>query len=157
MRRLTSFIYLYLFIYCKPNVPIAIIEAKDNNHGVGSGHAAGTRLRGDPYDPVRVLVQPLDGFFFPDRTGTGMEKGATSWLDAFPSPSGWFGAAVAKFSAAAKPSNAQTGPRSNPTALDKNRRVETAYAVATFGFNKPSPGRRSARNCSGNSLGPFLI
>jgi type I restriction enzyme R subunit len=24
-------------LYCKPNIPIALVEAKDNNHAVGSG------------------------------------------------------------------------------------------------------------------------
>ena len=49
-------------LYYKPNVPIALIEAKDNTHAIG------------------------DGFVFHDRTGASAEKEATIALDAFPSP-----------------------------------------------------------------------
>ena len=51
----------YVLCY-KPNVPIALIEAKDNTHAIG------------------------DGFVFHDRTGTSAEKETTIGLDAFPSP-----------------------------------------------------------------------
>ena len=44
-------------LYYKPNIPLAVIEAKDNNRSVGDGHAAGPRVRRDARDPVRLLVE----------------------------------------------------------------------------------------------------
>ena len=32
-------------LYYKPNIPLAIVEAKDNRHSVGAGIAAGHRIR----------------------------------------------------------------------------------------------------------------
>jgi type I restriction enzyme R subunit len=44
-------------LYFKPNLPLALIEAKDNNHSVGARHAAGARLRRHAGRALRVLVQ----------------------------------------------------------------------------------------------------
>jgi type I restriction enzyme, R subunit len=72
-------------LYYKPNIPIAIIEAKDNNHSVGDGMQ-------QALDYAQTLNIPFvfssngDGFVFHDRTGTSAEKEATLSLDAFPSP-----------------------------------------------------------------------
>lgn len=72
-------------LYYKPNIPIAIIEAKDNNHSVSSGiqQALGYAITLDiPF----VFSSNGDGFYFHDRTAKtgGIEKEIS--LDAFPSP-----------------------------------------------------------------------
>lgn len=72
-------------LYYKPNIPIAIIEAKDNNHSVGDGiqQALGyATLLNIPF----VFSSNGDGFLFHDRTGAGPEKESTLSLDQFPSP-----------------------------------------------------------------------
>ena len=72
-------------LYYKPNIPVAIIEAKDNNHSVRAGIQ-------QALDYARVLDIPCvfssngDGFFFHDRTATGTEIETEISLDAFPSP-----------------------------------------------------------------------
>jgi type I restriction enzyme R subunit len=72
-------------LYCKPNMPIAIIEAKDNNHSVGDGMQ-------QALDYAETLKIPFvfstngDGFVFHDCTGTSTETEANLTLDAFPSP-----------------------------------------------------------------------
>jgi type I restriction enzyme R subunit len=72
-------------LYYKPNIPIAIIEAKDNNHSVGSGMQQALDYAVTLNIPF-VFSSNGDGFVFHDRTGTSMEKEATLSLDAFPSP-----------------------------------------------------------------------
>lgn len=74
----------YILFY-KPNVPIAIIEAKDNKHSVRSGIQ-------QALDYANILDIPCvfssngDGFYFHDKTATDgkIEKELT--LDEFPSP-----------------------------------------------------------------------
>jgi type I restriction enzyme R subunit len=72
-------------LYYKPNIPIAIIEAKDNNHSVGAGMQQALDYAVTLNIPF-VFSSNGDGFVFHDRTGTSMEKEATLSLDAFPSP-----------------------------------------------------------------------
>ena len=72
-------------LYLKPNIPIAIVEAKDNNHAVGDGLQQGLEygeILGIPF----VFSSNGDGFVFHDRTGLApvMEKDLA--LDAFPPP-----------------------------------------------------------------------
>jgi type I restriction enzyme, R subunit len=72
-------------LYHKPNLPIALIEAKDSNHPVGDGLQQGLEYAetlGIPF----VFSSNGDGFVFHDRTGTGPLKEETLGLDAFPSP-----------------------------------------------------------------------
>ena len=72
-------------LYYKPNIPIALIEAKDNNHAVGDsmqqafGYAETLEI---PF----VFSSNGDGFVFRDRTGASVELETTLGLDAFPSP-----------------------------------------------------------------------
>ena len=72
-------------LYYKPNIPIAIIEAKDNNHSVRAGIQQGL-------DYARILDIPCvfssngDGFLFHDRTATDGNIEAEIGLDDFPSP-----------------------------------------------------------------------
>jgi type I restriction enzyme R subunit len=72
-------------LYYKPNIPIAIIEAKDNNHSVGDGMQQALDYATTLNIPF-VFSSNGDGFVFHDRTGASTEKEATLSLDAFPSP-----------------------------------------------------------------------
>ena len=72
-------------LYYKPSIPIAVIEAKDNNHTVG----AGTQ---QALDYARTLEIPFvfssngDGFIFHDRTVTSGDIETELSLDSFPYP-----------------------------------------------------------------------
>jgi len=74
----------YLLFY-KPNLPLAVVEAKDNKHGIGHG-----------LDQALVYARHLDvpfafssngdGFVFHDRTGLSTPVERTLKLGEFPSP-----------------------------------------------------------------------
>ena len=72
-------------LYYKPNIPIAVIEAKDNSHSVGDGMQ-------QALDYAETLNIPFafssngDGFVFHDRTGASSPREADRALDAFPPP-----------------------------------------------------------------------
>jgi len=72
-------------LYYKPNIPIAIIEAKDNKHSVRAGIQ-------QALDYAQILDIPCvfssngDGFLFHDRTGTDGNIETELDIDSFPSP-----------------------------------------------------------------------
>ncbi len=72
-------------LYYKPNIPIAIIEAKDNNHSVRAGIQQGL-------DYARILDIPCvfssngDGFLFHDRTSVDGNIETEIDLENFPTP-----------------------------------------------------------------------
>lgn len=72
-------------LYYKPNIPIAIIEAKDNKHSVRAGIQQGL-------DYAQILDIPCvfssngDGFLFHDRTASDGNIETELSLDDFPSP-----------------------------------------------------------------------
>lgn len=72
-------------LYYKPNIPIAIIEAKDNKHSVRAGIQ-------QALDYAKILDIPCvfssngDGFLFHDRTATDENIETEFDLDNFPSP-----------------------------------------------------------------------
>ena len=69
----------------KPNIPIALIEAKDNTHRVGDGMQQGldyAETLGIPF----VFSSNGDGFVFYDRTGLSSPREQLLDLTAFPSP-----------------------------------------------------------------------
>lgn len=72
-------------LYYKPNIPIAIIEAKDNNHSVRSGIQ-------QALDYAKILDIPCvfssngDGFLFHDRTATDGNIETEIGIDDFPTP-----------------------------------------------------------------------
>ncbi len=72
-------------LYYKPNIPIAIIEAKDNNHSLRAGIQQGL-------DYARILDIPCvfssngDGFLFHDRTAVNNNIETELGLDEFPTP-----------------------------------------------------------------------
>ena len=72
-------------LYYKPNIPIAIVEAKDNNHAVGDGMQQGLEYAEILNIPF-VFSSNGDGFVFHDRTGTLPEIESTLTLSEFPSP-----------------------------------------------------------------------
>ena len=72
-------------LYYKPNIPIAVIEAKDNTHAIGDGMQQALDYA-ETLDIPFVFSSNGDGFVFHDRTGTSAEKEATLGLDGFPSP-----------------------------------------------------------------------
>ena len=55
-------------LYYKPNIPIALIEAKDNSHSVGEGIQQGLEYA-VTLDIPFVFSSNGDGFVFHDRTG----------------------------------------------------------------------------------------
>ncbi|MBN2613606.1 MAG: DEAD/DEAH box helicase family protein [Bacteroidales bacterium] len=71
-------------LYYKPNIPIAIVEAKDNNHSIRSGIQ-------QAMDYARILDIPCvfssngDGFLFHDRTNNEKPETELS-LNDFPTP-----------------------------------------------------------------------
>ncbi|MDS4058495.1 MAG: DEAD/DEAH box helicase family protein [Candidatus Contendobacter sp.] len=72
-------------LYYRPNLPIALIEAKDNNHSIGDGMQQALDYA-VALDIPFVFSSNGDGFVFHDRTGTSGERETTLPLDAFPSP-----------------------------------------------------------------------
>jgi type I restriction enzyme R subunit len=72
-------------LYYKPNIPIAIIEAKDNKHSVRAGIQ-------QALDYARILDIPCvfssngDGFLFHDRTATDSNIETEIDIDNFPTP-----------------------------------------------------------------------
>ena len=72
-------------LYFKPNIPIAVIEAKDNSHSVGDGMQ-------QALDYAEILNVPFafssngDGFVFHDRTGASTPRESNLSLGDFPSP-----------------------------------------------------------------------
>ena len=72
-------------LYYKPNIPIALIEAKDNTHGVGHGIQQGLDYAATLDIPF-VFSSNGDGFVFHDRTGQSATIETNLGLDAFPSP-----------------------------------------------------------------------
>ncbi len=72
-------------IYAKPNIPVAVIEAKDNNHSIGAGIQ-------QALDYAQILDIPVafssngDGFVQHDRSGYSDEIEKELSMEAFPSP-----------------------------------------------------------------------
>lgn len=72
-------------LYYKPNIPIALIEAKDNTCSVGSGIQQGLDYAATLNIPF-VFSSNGDGFVFHDRTGASEPREVDLALHAFPSP-----------------------------------------------------------------------
>lgn len=72
-------------LYHQPNLPIALIEAKDNAHGVGDGMQQALDYAATLDIPF-VFSSNGDGFLFHDSTGHADEIETELALDAFPSP-----------------------------------------------------------------------
>ncbi|EDY87331.1 type I restriction-modification system, R subunit [gamma proteobacterium HTCC5015] len=74
----------YVLSYQK-NQPIAVIEAKDNNHSLGDGMQQALAYS-DVLDTPFVFTSNGDGFLFHDRTGLAEKTETQLSLDEFPSP-----------------------------------------------------------------------
>ncbi|HUX36521.1 MAG TPA: DEAD/DEAH box helicase family protein [Rectinemataceae bacterium] len=74
-----------IVLYRKPNLPIAVIEAKDNNHSLGSGlqQALGYATM---LDLPTAISSNGDGFLDHDGSGSSQTIERELALDAFPSP-----------------------------------------------------------------------
>ena len=72
-------------LYHKPNIPLAVVEAKDNNHSIGDGMQ-------QALDYAEILDAPYayssngDAFIEHDRTGSEQIIEKEISLDEFPSP-----------------------------------------------------------------------
>jgi type I restriction enzyme R subunit len=74
----------YILEY-KPNLRLAVIEAKDNNHSVGEGMQQGLEY-GESLDVPFVYSSNGDGFLEHDRTRTSGQVEQEIPLNAFPAP-----------------------------------------------------------------------
>lgn len=72
-------------LYYKPNIPIAIIEAKDNKHSVGAGMQQALEY-GEILNIPFIFSSNGDGFLFHDSTATKLVETELD-LENFPSPS----------------------------------------------------------------------
>lgn len=72
-------------LYHKPNLPLAVIEAKDNKHTVGHGIQQALAYA-EALDVPFVFSSNGDGFLFHDRSDTGTQKETHLSLAQFPSP-----------------------------------------------------------------------
>lgn len=72
-------------LYYKTNIPIAIIEAKDNNHSVRSGIQQALDYA-NTLDIPFVFSSNGDGFLFHDKTSNNENLETEISLDEFPSP-----------------------------------------------------------------------
>lgn len=72
-------------LYYKPNIPIAIIEAKDNNHSIKSGIQQALGYA-NTLDIPFVFSSNGDGFYFHDKTNTNGDIEIELSNDEFPSP-----------------------------------------------------------------------
>jgi type I restriction enzyme R subunit len=82
-------------LYYKPNIPLALIEAKDNSHSVGDGMQQALDYAATLDIPF-VFSSNGDGFVFHDKTVFSDDIERTIGLDEFPSP----GALWARYRAA---------------------------------------------------------
>ena len=72
-------------LYYKPNIPIALIEAKDNHHAVGDGMQQGLEYAA-ALDIPFVFSSNGDAFLYHDRTGQSTSTETELPLSAFPTP-----------------------------------------------------------------------
>jgi len=73
-------------LYHKPNMPLAVVEAKDNKHSIGAGMQQAQGYA-DLLDVPFVFSSNGDGFIFHDRTGLFSKKEQELTNDQFPNPS----------------------------------------------------------------------
>lgn len=72
-------------LYYQPNIPLALIEAKDNNHAVGGGMQQALEYAATLDIPF-VFSSNGDAFLFHDKTGLSSPIETELALDSFPSP-----------------------------------------------------------------------
>ena len=72
-------------LYHQKNLPIAVIEAKDNKHSIGDGMQQALAYA-EALDVPFAFSSNGDGFLFHDRTGNATQTETELTLDQFPSP-----------------------------------------------------------------------
>ena len=72
-------------LYLKPNMPLAIVEAKDNNHSIGDGMEQALNYA-QILDIPFVFTSNGDGFMFYDKTASDGDLQSELTMDDFPSP-----------------------------------------------------------------------
>jgi len=72
-------------LYYKNNLPLAVVEAKDNKHTVGAGIQQAISYA-ETLDIPFVFSSNGDGFIFHDRTTNEGDKEIEISLDEFPTP-----------------------------------------------------------------------
>ncbi|SCA55942.1 Type I restriction enzyme EcoEI R protein [Candidatus Terasakiella magnetica] len=72
-------------LYYKPNIPLAIVEAKDNKHTIGSGMQQALEYS-EMLDIPFIFSSNGDGFLFHDKSGTSDKVETEIPMDEFPSP-----------------------------------------------------------------------
>ncbi len=72
-------------LYHKPNMPLAVVEAKDNKHGIGAGMQQAQGYA-DILDVPFVFSSNGDGFLFHDKTGLFPNKEQELTNEQFPNP-----------------------------------------------------------------------
>src|SRR5271170_8099038 len=72
-------------LYYRPNIPLALIEAKDNNHAIGDGMQQALEYAAILDIPF-VFSSNGDAFLFHDRTGQSASLEVEQALADFPSP-----------------------------------------------------------------------
>lgn len=72
-------------LYYKPNIPLAIIEAKDDNHQLGDGMQQALEY-GEILDIPFIFTSNGTGFRFHDKSGTSEQVERDLPLDCLPSP-----------------------------------------------------------------------
>jgi len=78
--------YADYVLYHKPNLPLAVVEAKDNNHQIGDGMQQALEYAA-MLDVPFAFSSNGDGFLMHDRTRTSSKMERELRLDEFPSPS----------------------------------------------------------------------
>src|SRR6266481_4420458 len=122
-------------LYFKPNIPLALIEAKDNSHSVGDGMQQALDYA-TTLDIPFVFSSNGDGFVWHDRTGTNTQLETTRHLDQFPSPAtlwasyrAWKGLAAAQEQIVLYPYH-DDGSGKEPRYYQRNAINATVEAIA---------------------------
>ena len=74
-----------IIIYYKPNIPVAVVEAKDNKHSVGAGMQQALEYAGTLDIPVAIASNG-DSFVIQYRKNCGNVVSENADLDHFPTP-----------------------------------------------------------------------
>jgi type I restriction enzyme R subunit len=129
-------------LYYAPNLPIAVIEAKDNNHTVGDGMQQGLNYA-ETLDVPYAISSNGDAFLVHDRTGQHTPIEQQLALDAFPTPAelwqrycAWKGIAGPEKRVTVETPYYDDGSAARPRA--------TTSSTLSTASSKPSPADRSA-------------
>ena len=129
----------YILFY-KPNIPIAVVEAKDNNHSVGAGMQQALEYA-EILDVPFAFSSNGDAFLEHDRTGTAGTVEREIPLDQFPSPRN-SGRATAQQRATRR--RRKRSPRRITTTTAPARRRATTSSSPSTAPSRPSRAARTA-------------